>query len=642
MTVTNAKNAVPASAAGQTNIGGGLAAGRNLLTATAAPGPLVLILMTDGFHNHPPGDASQEPLAVLPSVVDANIHVHTIALGNATNETLIRQIAKDSGGIFWQTNASLDFAPIFSSLAAITRGGAILDAPQRQVLAAGQAHATGTSREVSTVGSRVPGRLQEALRGSGNVSPVLRPVFVEENSREAAFNIGWAESSAQLELTLLAPDGTIIDPATAGGSGPDAKVLVHRGERYRSVVVRQPQSGIWHYAVSATSNPSGATYVMQPTIINPQVRFFADAVKRFPVPGGAPVIHLEAVARDRIPVTKISVTGLLTEPTGATRFLTLRDDGTNGDEFAGDGNYGLDVAGITANGVYNFELFAAAQEGVAEVIPGEIPLRPVDNRTRYTVRSFQRNFAVDVVVSELPGNPGDPDGDGILEEGSGDSDGDGTVDRGDGDSDNDDIPDENEGTGDPDGDDIPNYLDPDSDGDDIPDNQDPNPYGDRDDDENENARPSDSIRDRQSIGYFLGGYLFDDDFPVDAEIVHGFRYSRGFARRIDLEAEIVLASPTDDANQHGFMTNVNLLATANFGSGKITPLLSLGAGWFDFRQFSPAANNDGFGAIVGAGVKFHVRPRLAGRLEGRFMNLSNLGTEADLHPAILWGIEIGF
>lgn len=646
MTVTNAKNEIPSTAGGNTNIGGGLAAGRDQLLSSAAPGPLVIILMTDGFHNWPPGDASAEPLAVLPSIVDANIHVHTVALGNATNEALIRQIAKESGGIYWKANNSIEMAPIFSSLAAIVRGGSILDAPQASLLPAGQIHASATPRgggltAATSSGATIPGRLLEALdRGqSQSVRPALRPVFVEQNADEAAFNLGWAEEDAVLEMILLAPDGTVVRPADAG-TGPDAKVVLHRGKRYRSYVVRSPQPGIWHYAVTATSNPSGATYTLQPTVIHPRVRGFADAEKRFPTPGGAPILHLEAVARDRLPVTGIAVTALMTDPTGGTRFIPMYDDGTRGDETADDGTYAADVAGLegSGNGVYHFEVFFKAEQGVARVMRGEIP-REIDNRTIYNVRSFQRSFAVDIKVDELPGgHSGDPDGDGILDEGGGDSDGDGTIDSNDKDSDNDDIADIDEGTGDPDDDEIPNYLDTDSDGDTIPDNEDPNPYDAGDEDGGQGGgKPG----DRQAIGIFIGGFLFDYDFPVDSELVYGFRYSRGLTRTIDFESEIALSS-ADAGGQHGFVTNVNLLATANFGSGTIRPLASLGLGFFDFRQFSPAVDDSGIAPQLGLGLKFHLRPRWAGRLEARYFNLSALETEADHHFAILWGVEIAF
>src|SRR6185436_5110454 len=137
-------------------------------------GPLVVILMTDGYHNWPPGDASAEPLAVLPSLVAAGIHVHTVALGDSTNEALLRQIAKDSGGIFWKANNSVECEPIFTSLAAITRGGSILDSPQAHLLAPGEVHVTATAGAPESPAVEGP-----SLKGRRTVvRPLLHPVFV--------------------------------------------------------------------------------------------------------------------------------------------------------------------------------------------------------------------------------------------------------------------------------------------------------------------------------------------------------------------------------------------------------------------------------------------------------------------------------
>lgn len=470
VTVTAAKNAVPAMAGGNTNIGGGLARGRDMITDMAPGGPMVIILMTDGFHNYPPGDPSAQPLNVLPSVVDAGIHVHTVALGDSTNEDLLRDIAKQSGGIFWKANSSIEFEPIFSSLAAITRRGAILDGPQSHPLPPGVAHASMT------------GLPKGATPRGAAIRSVLHSVFVEQGNQEAAFNLGWSAEDAKLEMTLIAPNGQVILPDDVR-AGLYTNIRLLEGTRYRSYVVDSAMKGMWHFAVWATSNPGGTTYVLQPTVINPDVRAFANAEKIFPGSGSEPVIHLSAVARDGIPVTRLAVEATMTDPNGATSLVQLFDDGdpAHGDQFAADGMYSANIAGLdaTGNGVYHFEITMRAQAGIASVIEGEEPPPTVDNRLLYSVRDFWRSFATDVVVLELPDDPkGDLDRDGIPDkvEGTDDADGDGIPNLRDLDSDGDDLTDAQEGTGDPDGDRIPNFLDTDSDGDRIPDNQDPAPY----------------------------------------------------------------------------------------------------------------------------------------------------------------------
>jgi uncharacterized protein YegL len=393
-TVNAAKSAVPAVAGGKTNIGGGLARGRDLATANPPAGPMIIILMTDGYHNYPPGDASAEPLNVLPSVVDAGIHVHTVALGDSTNEDLLRQIAKDSGGIFWKANNSIEFEPIFAGIAAITRRGSILDGPQQQLLSSGQAHVSS---------GMPPGTLPP------NSTPrlVLHPVFVEQGNKEAAFNLGWSAEDASLELTLITPGGQVIRPADVqAGMVPNIRLL--EGTRYRSYVVRAAQKGMWNFAVWSTTNPSGTTYVLQPTVINPDVRGFASAQK-IASPGGSPLIQLTASARDRIPVTRLAVQARMTNPQGGTQLVQLWDDGdpAHGDELAADGEYSARIGGLeaTGNGVYHFELTMRAAAGTAQVIAGEEPPPTVDNRTLYSVRDFWRAFAADVVVSDFSRNP---------------------------------------------------------------------------------------------------------------------------------------------------------------------------------------------------------------------------------------------
>jgi hypothetical protein len=160
--------------------------------------------------------------------------------------------------------------------------------------------------------------------------------------------------------------------------------------------------------------------------------------------------------------------------------------------------------------------------------------------------------------------------------------------------------------------------------------------------ESENGSRSGLDTRRLAIGYFIGGYLFDKDFPVDREILYGFRFGVGLNDRIDLESEIALASAHDAADRHGFITDLNLLAAVSLGSGKVHPFASLGVGWFDFSEFSPGVDTSGLAPFLGVGWKFHVRPQLTGRLEGRYLNFSGLDVKADHHAQVLWGIDIGF
>jgi hypothetical protein len=480
--VVTSKGNLPGIASGQTSIGRGMIAGRDLLMASVAPGPLVMILMTDGFHNHPPGDASLEPLAIVPSLVAEDIRVHTIGLGDSTNEGLLRQIADESGAMFWRANNSFELEPILSSLGAVVRGGSLLDSPQQHSLNPGEVHVSkGWPDDDAPTNKSVGLAALGVVKGS-KFNQVLRPVWVEKDNQEATFNLGWSSESAALQLILKTPSGKLITPEAAStGSIPGVRLAT--GQRYASYIVDNAEEGWWHLAVVARTNSGGTTYAMQPTVLNLRVTGYADG--ELVTRGGSPAIRVVGMARYGIGVTNASVSALLTDPAGGTHFVAMFDDGdpSHGDDIAADGLYSALVTNLAAsgNGNYHFDVTFDVDPATATVVPGEEPPPTVDNRTIYAVRRFHRSFPVDVRVGAFAGgNPGDTDGDGISDsqDGSHDADGDGSSNDRDPDSDGDDHSDRAEGTTDLDCDRVPNFLDWDSDGDGLEDDRDPDPFQD--------------------------------------------------------------------------------------------------------------------------------------------------------------------
>ncbi len=162
------------------------------------------------------------------------------------------------------------------------------------------------------------------------------------------------------------------------------------------------------------------------------------------------------------------------------------------------------------------------------------------------------------------------------------------------------------------------------------------------------AQPSDRPLDLK-VGFFMGGYYFDESFPIDREVVYGFRF--GFGRFINerflwaVDSEIVVASPFDSSDQHGFLLNTNLLGTLEWATGRIHPFIGAGYGNFEFSEFSPANDRSGQAALAALGLKFQLRPALQGRLEYRYMDFSNINDNDELEDgqyAILWGVDVFF
>jgi len=95
---------------GTTSIGAGLQRGLSLLPP---PGiPRSILLLSDGFENTPPMVTT-----VLPTV-PAGVHVHTIALGLASDQVLLQNIASATGGSYFFSPDELDLFEIYN----VTRG----------------------------------------------------------------------------------------------------------------------------------------------------------------------------------------------------------------------------------------------------------------------------------------------------------------------------------------------------------------------------------------------------------------------------------------------------------------------------------------------------------------------------------------
>ncbi len=424
--VAAAKGRLPASASGDSSIGRGLAKGRELLLTATPPisGPLVLILITAGFHNYPPGDPSSEPLAVLPTLVADDIRIHTVAFGDSTNDALLHEIADQSGALFWKSRGVVQTEPLLASIGAVIRGGSILASPVRQHLRPREVHvAEGWNeregpRDLESL-LAAAGKRQSGMQVPSGLQERLPQMYVEHGNQEVAFHLVWSPTSAPPSLVLKSPSGILIGPALAvGRTAP--RLRIFRGDTYVSYVIEQAEPGWWSPAVVADSGPGAVTYALQPTVLNRNVTGYADAEVLAREEGAA--IRLLASAQDNLAVTGYKLAATMTAPDGSYGRIDMFDDGNLavGDEAAEDGLYSAIVLGTapSASGTYQFDVGFDVDPQArppATVVPGGEPPPTVDNRTLYAVRKFRRSFPVAVHI-DAPGGRRDQDGDGILDE----------------------------------------------------------------------------------------------------------------------------------------------------------------------------------------------------------------------------------
>lgn len=507
--IADAKAAVGFDAAGFTNIGAGMRAAKAMLDASTVQGPGIIVLVTDGFHNHPPDDPAFEPLAVLEEIVDERTLLHTVSLGGATDEAALQQISQQSGATYWNAENSVEFAEPLVAIAALAQGGSDLDSPQTEEFEETEEFGSAGRREVERQVVSLDAIWPPVEIISADTL-VLRPVFVEEGLAQATFSLVWSTPAERLELIAISPDTTVISrSAIRGGEHPN--IELEERDRYLNFTIQEPQTGFWNFAIIDLTPDVQADFLFQPTGINSEVQAYVtaqeitttvtDSIQLLTVAAREVFagIQLEAVARDQAPLIDISVVATMTTPTGSIRFFRLVDNGNRelGDRFANDGIYSRLISDVeqSGNGSYQFDVEFFVGSSRAQFLPGEEPDTTDGNGGMFaltqvgegetanvTPRSFTRHFRAGTVVNELPEDTaGDLDQDGIPDdiEGCGpddDRDGDGRRNCEDRDSDNDDLADRDEGEGDSDNDGTPDFLDDDSDNDTIADIEDPFPY----------------------------------------------------------------------------------------------------------------------------------------------------------------------
>ncbi len=297
----------PLYPSGTTTIGGGLEVAQDQLEQYgAADEPWAIVLLSDGRHNTPP-----DWWDVLPRIEQSKTAVHTIGLGTDADEATMLEIASRTGGTY-------SYAP---------------DASQLQ-------------RIYNTIAGTVRNQ-QTLISLSGNISPggnVTKTVIVDSTVTEAVFSVGWNKASTHIQMTLIRPDGSLLDPTVAAS---DPTVRYVSGATFAYYHVERPLVGEWivQLSSSSTTRAVGVAGTDQADIdtyslvvsgqTNLTLRLYADE-RTYPIAG---IIRLSATLADTEPITTARVVGVGTGPTGHTYTFNLYDDGAHQDGAAADGVY---------------------------------------------------------------------------------------------------------------------------------------------------------------------------------------------------------------------------------------------------------------------------------------------------------------
>ncbi|MCB0080898.1 MAG: VWA domain-containing protein, partial [Caldilineaceae bacterium] len=334
--IRNAANAAINAlvADGTTALGQGTQQGYGLLTAAAhTDHDWTMVLLSDGMENEPPYWADVEP-----SITD--VVVHTVALGEDANRTLLQSIAGAKGGNFFYVDIDppspppLDVAALSAPLAVPFLDETLANRLADTYVAIGEL-SQGWQRLFEAHGQARDGKIFD------------QTVPVEKGLAGIIFTLNWDDPVGDLTLRLLDPKG---NPVT-----PDMDLRAHTHHQLR---VRNPMAGNWT-ALIQIEKPTDEYQLMvsadAPTTLIAAVG--GDPTQR----GVGQPVPLYGILTDQHPILGAKVVAYVVKPDGSSSLQQLYDDGNHGDGKANDGLYAADFTATTVAGGYSVKL---AAEGV--------------------------------------------------------------------------------------------------------------------------------------------------------------------------------------------------------------------------------------------------------------------------------------
>ncbi len=311
------------SSGGGTSIGAGVRAAYDELDRSTKETTRAMLVMSDGQHN-----TSPNPIDVINSREDLkDVIVYTIGFGADADDTLLAEMAEIRGGDYFYST-TVDLPEIYFAL---------------------RARLTGEQQ--------TPSSTQTIYEGQ----ETTHSLWVDFAASSATFVASWQGSD--VDLSLVAPDGTIIDHAVAAA---DPSVSLFVGETYEIYQVSDPAGGDWQMVADGVDIPSGGEtlnlYAALQSIVGMSI-----STDKLNYAGGESV-HIQASLADDWPILDAAVTATVEAPAGAgfdTQQIMLYDDGIHGDGAADDGVYGNDFDQILWEGSYTVSVDAEGESGVA-------------------------------------------------------------------------------------------------------------------------------------------------------------------------------------------------------------------------------------------------------------------------------------
>ena len=306
------------TASGMTSIGDGLREAVNQIKNSETGNEICsLVLLSDGMEN-----SAAFWSEVRTEVLDSGCPVTSIAFGPETDETLMQQIASETGGLYFYNDVYVSTSSPTSL------------APE--AIPADMALDLGNTYEYAESLSEFRQRL---LAEKGLVSykdpQAIHKVLVDETISEIVFSLDWPmDSYAKLDLVLVDPNGKEFAPTDPGYAFEDGN---NRHVGYR---IPKPEPGLWEMAVIFNAGEYGeAPYqvlVSARSMINLELLLPDRLGLKFETGNRVPIY---AILSGKGPIPDAKVRAWVTSPGGGVMQAPLYDDGQHQDGASGDGLY---------------------------------------------------------------------------------------------------------------------------------------------------------------------------------------------------------------------------------------------------------------------------------------------------------------
>jgi len=308
-------------AGGWTSIGAGISKGQEQLNLADPGNPHAMILLSDGLENTSPWVAD-----VLPTIPEKT-DIYTIAFGTDADRELMQKIAVRTGGWFYDSYDPRHVIEIYNRIAGQLTG-------QQTILSQSNKITQGATDEIKS--------------------------WIDSTIQKIIFMLGW--SGSDLDLTLVRPDGTVIDQAVAT---TDPSITFRSGTAFESYEITSPMPGEWKLRVKGVDVPQeGEDYTaMVMGIAGLTLEAYFD--KDYYIPNESITI-LASLLEDGSPVANAAVKVEISRPDRSTATLTLFDDGLHGDGSAADGIYGNLYTETSMKGSYTFVFQASGNTSAGE------------------------------------------------------------------------------------------------------------------------------------------------------------------------------------------------------------------------------------------------------------------------------------